>query len=297
MGGSFVALPMLTSKRLMAMSQHTAHGTSMATVFFTSIGGCYAYSTQTTGADVAVWDWNNPPESVGNVHLPATLYLATTASAAAIVGARISKALPARALKISLGVFMLCMVPAAHMKKFIKDERTQQPTSAPAVSASTSLPASATAPAPATTTATTAPATPPAPARATNPFSPLTASNLRCSCIGIGSGLLAGLFGVGGGAITVPALALFTPLDFKMILGTSLAMMLPVASTGALTHYLQGTMLPRIGLPLGLGSLTGSYLGGRMSGYIHEDYLRDGYSALMLVLGSRTLYHVLRVAK
>lgn len=262
LGGSFVALPMLTSKRLMAMSQHHAHGTSMATAFFTSAGGCYAYAQAKEG-DTITWEWNNPPESVGNVHLPAALYLATTASGAAIVGARISKALPAKALKISLGVFMLCMVPAAQLKHAIKG-KTEQSTS----------------------TETTK-----------NPFSPFSAFNIRCSVIGMASGLLAGIFGVGGGAITVPALALFTNLDFKMILGTSLAMMLPVTTTGALTHYLQGTMLPHIGLPLGLGSLTGSYVGGRMSGFLHEDHLRYGFSALMLVLGSRSLYSALRHLK
>ena len=98
MGGSFVALPMLTSKRLLAMSQHSAHGTSMATVFFTSIGGCLAYAQAKKKEDHTndenpkekvssfTWDINNLPETVGNVHVPAAFYLATTASVAAIAG-------------------------------------------------------------------------------------------------------------------------------------------------------------------------------------------------------------------
>ncbi len=34
--------------------------------------------------------------------------------------------------------------------------------------------------------------------------------------------MLGGLLGVGGGAVMVPALALLTDLDYKMILGSSL---------------------------------------------------------------------------
>ena len=98
MGGSFVALPMLTSKRLLAMSQHSAHGTSMATVFFTSIGGCLAYAQakkkENNNNDESSkdkvssfsWDINNLPETVGNVNIPAAFYLATTASVAAVAG-------------------------------------------------------------------------------------------------------------------------------------------------------------------------------------------------------------------
>ena len=95
MGGSFVALPMLTSKRLLAMSQHSAHGTTMATVFFTSIGGCLAYAQAKKKEDYNKenvlpfsWDINTLPETIGNVHIPAAFYLATTASVAAIAGTK-----------------------------------------------------------------------------------------------------------------------------------------------------------------------------------------------------------------
>ena len=49
--------------------------------------------------------------------------------------------------------------------------------------------------------------------------------NLFClflynSCV---SGFQAGLFGVGGGAVVIPALCLFTDLSYKEALGTSFA--------------------------------------------------------------------------
>jgi hypothetical protein len=40
-----------------------------------------------------------------------------------------------------------------------------------------------------------------------------------------------------------------------------------------------------------------SYLGGRLSAHIDEDYLRHGYSLLMAVLGTRTLQLALKMAK
>jgi len=208
MGGSFVALPMLTARRMgLKMSQNTASGTSMATVFFTSVGGCIAFaSTDKDSSATRLLDRSQPlPTTVGNVHLPAATYLAATASAAAVVGARLSRALPARALKLSLGVYMLCMVPAVQLKHVLKTSATDRPTGGVHSATSTD---------------------------AINPFSPYAPMNVRCGSIGVCSGLLAGLFGVGGGALTVSALALFTPMDFRTILGTSLACMLPVATTG-----------------------------------------------------------------
>jgi len=70
MGGSFVALPMLTARRMgLNMSQHTAIGTSMATVFFTSIGGCIAFASADGSPVARLLDRSQPlPTTVGNVH-------------------------------------------------------------------------------------------------------------------------------------------------------------------------------------------------------------------------------------
>ena len=66
---------------------------------------------------------------------------------------------------------------------------------------------------------------------------------------GAAIGLLAGLFGIGGGAISVPVFfELFRVLDYPeavqmpMAVGTSLAVIIPTSLNSARGHYLRGTV-------------------------------------------------------
>ncbi len=63
--------------------------------------------------------------------------------------------------------------------------------------------------------------------------------------IGILGGLLSGLFGIGGGTIIVPALALWLSMPQKLSAGTSVAAILPTAIVGATTYALQGRSAAR----------------------------------------------------
>ncbi len=84
-------------------------------------------------------------------------------------------------------------------------------------------------------------------------------------------GLLAGLFGIGGGAISVPIFyevfrILDIPYDVRMPLavGTSLAVIIPTSILSARGHYAKGTMdtaLIRLwAVPVVLGVLVGSFI-------------------------------------
>jgi len=79
-----------------------------------------------------------------------------------------------------------------------------------------------------------------------------------------------------------------------MVVGTSLFCMLPVAISASITHYLQGSMLLKCAIPLGIGSFIGSYIGGTLTQYIDDSYLRSGYSIFMLIMGSQTLFLALK---
>lgn len=107
--------------------------------------------------------------------------------------------------------------------------------------------------------------------------------------IGLGSGFLAGLFGVGGGAIVVPALTLCTDMTHYQALGTSLCAMALPAMVGTSTHFSKGNVAIRIAPTLALGSFVGAYLGGNLGLQTDETTLRWGFSSLMLFLGIRTL--------
>ena len=60
--------------------------------------------------------------------------------------------------------------------------------------------------------------------------------------IGVVAGVAAGMFGIGGGLIIVPALVLLYGLSQHAAVGTSLgAILLPVGALGAWVYYRTGT--------------------------------------------------------
>ena len=80
--------------------------------------------------------------------------------------------------------------------------------------------------------------------------------------IGLGAGLLSGLFGIGGGIIIVPALMLLARMQPATATGTSLgALLLPVGALGAWQYYKNGHLDMRASLLIALGIFVGAYLG------------------------------------
>ena len=86
--------------------------------------------------------------------------------------------------------------------------------------------------------------------------------SLLCLAIGLGAGLLSGLFGIGGGIIIVPALMLAGRMQPSTATGTSLgALLLPVGALGAWQYYKNGHLDVRASLLIALGIFVGAYLG------------------------------------
>jgi uncharacterized membrane protein YfcA len=105
-----------------------------------------------------------------------------------------------------MGIFMLAMAPMLHVNEMIKMEKTKKLEQLQ-LDETESL-----------NLMTTAKVI-----TSINPFSPSLRTNQYCAIIGATSGILSGVFGVGGGAIMVPALCLFTDMDYRMVIGKSFA--------------------------------------------------------------------------
>ncbi|MGD9723633.1 MAG: sulfite exporter TauE/SafE family protein [Pirellulales bacterium] len=58
--------------------------------------------------------------------------------------------------------------------------------------------------------------------------------------VGLGAGVLAGLFGVGGGFIIVPALVMFSGMGIQRAIGTSLLVITLISASGTASHLLAG---------------------------------------------------------
>jgi len=100
--------------------------------------------------------------------------------------------------------------------------------------------------------------------------------------LGFVAGMASGLFGIGGGTVFVPSLAVFLGLDIVTAVATSLFVMVPTTLVGATKHWLQGNLHPELALPLVLGIIIGAQIGPRISHRIPKRRLRQLFGVLLL---------------
>jgi uncharacterized membrane protein YfcA len=102
--------------------------------------------------------------------------------------------------------------------------------------------------------------------------------------LGIGSagGLLAGLFGVGGGIVMVPLLVIVCGFSQHRAHAMSLAGIVPIAAVGAIAFALQGQVDAGVAGLLAAGSLVGAPLGARILDRTPEARLRIAFGILIL---------------
>jgi uncharacterized protein len=109
--------------------------------------------------------------------------------------------------------------------------------------------------------------------------------------VGLLAGMLAGLVGVGGGIIIVPALVYFLGFSQKMAQGTSLGLiMLPVGILGVWNYYKQGNVnFTVIGI-LAIGFVLGSFIGSKISLGLPEGKLKKIFAVLMILIAVKMLF-------
>jgi hypothetical protein len=109
--------------------------------------------------------------------------------------------------------------------------------------------------------------------------------------IGIISGLLSGVFGVGGAIIVIPALVFIIGLSQHEAQGTSLAFMLPPVGILATWNYWKaGHVNWKIALVLSLTFVLGAYLGSRFSINISDKTLRRMFGILMILIALKMIF-------
>jgi len=102
------------------------------------------------------------------------------------------------------------------------------------------------------------------------------------AAIGLVAGTASGMFGIGGGTVMVPALAVFIGLDIVNAAATSLFVMVPSAMMGTYQHWVQGNLHPELALPLILGLIIGAQIGPRIGPRIPKRRLRQLFSIVLL---------------
>ena len=106
--------------------------------------------------------------------------------------------------------------------------------------------------------------------------------------IGLGAGLLSGLFGIGGGIVIVPALLFFAKLDQQTATGTSLgALLLPVGALGAWQYYKAGHINLQASLLVALGLFVGAYFGARAGLTLSPTTVKRSFAVFLLLVAGR----------
>jgi len=116
----------------------------------------------------------------------------------------------------------------------------------------------------------------------------LTATRLVTAvAVGVVAGFLAGLFGVGGGILMVPALVMVMHLDQRLAHGTSLAAIVPIAVASTLSYAISGEVDWAVAACLAVGALAGAVVGTHLLRRVPERALSLAFVALLLITAVR----------
>jgi uncharacterized protein len=108
--------------------------------------------------------------------------------------------------------------------------------------------------------------------------------------IGIITGVMAGMLGIGGAIIMIPALVFLLGISQQTAQGTSLAVMLPpIGIIAAYNYYKAGQVNIRFALILAVFFLVGSYFGSKLALTIPQNVLKKIFGVLLLLVAAKML--------
>lgn len=113
--------------------------------------------------------------------------------------------------------------------------------------------------------------------------------------LGFSAGVLAGMFGVGGGILFVPTLV-GLGLSTHQAAATSLLAIVPTAIVGVWRQTRYGNVRVRAALALGLASIAGVEVGVRVAIALPEHALRRLFGVLLLGVGAQLAHRARRQA-
>ena len=117
--------------------------------------------------------------------------------------------------------------------------------------------------------------------------------DLVAAILGLLAGVLAGLFGVGGGILFVPTL---TALGLTQLHAeaSSLLAIIPTVIAGALRQHRYGNVRWAAALPVGVASVAGVEGGVQLARALPEAVLRRLFGVLMLAVAANVVWRAVR---
>ena len=109
--------------------------------------------------------------------------------------------------------------------------------------------------------------------------------------IGMVTGIMAGMLGIGGAVVMIPALVFILGFSQQAAQGTSLAVMLPpIGIIAAYNYYKAGHVNFKFALILAGAFIVGSYFGSKFALTIPQATLRKIFGILLLIVAAKMFF-------
>ena len=109
--------------------------------------------------------------------------------------------------------------------------------------------------------------------------------------IGLVAGFLAGMMGLGGAIILIPAMVLFLSMDQRMAQGTTIAIMVPpIGLFAAYNYYRAGYVNVRYALIIAAVFMLGGYLGSKLALNIPVSVLKKTFAAVLALIAVKMAF-------
>jgi len=109
--------------------------------------------------------------------------------------------------------------------------------------------------------------------------------------IGVVTGIMAGMLGIGGAIIMIPAMVYMLGFSQQMAQGTSLAVMLPpIGIFAAYNYWKVGQVNLKFALILAAAFIIGSYFGSKVALTIPQPVLKKIFGVLLLLVAAKMLF-------
>ncbi len=112
--------------------------------------------------------------------------------------------------------------------------------------------------------------------------------------LGLATGVLSGLLGVGGGILFVPTLTIGLGLTQLHAEATSLLAIIPTAVAGAVQQYRYGNVNWRAAALIGVSAIAGVVGGAQLAESLPEHVLKRLFAVLLLAVAGQIVWRVLK---
>jgi len=118
----------------------------------------------------------------------------------------------------------------------------------------------------------------------------VNATYAKAAAVGAVAGLVAGLFGVGGGIIVVPGLVLWLAINQREASGTSIATIVATSAAALISFGISGNVDWGAAGLVFLGAAVGAVIGARLATRLPEQMLTAAFAVVLLIAGVRMLF-------